>query len=124
MTTQKSNPVTLIDPAAEAAADARLRALFADTPKAPMGDEAFVAKIMRRTEAEAQRKRAFVSAGAMGLVGLLAAALIPHLGTIGPQIALAFLKSAPSAPEVSAQSMVLVGALVAAGAGWLYAERA
>jgi hypothetical protein len=108
----------------DAGADARLRALFGEMDRPPLGDERFTAAVMQRVAAAANTHRQLRLAWAAGLGSLAVAFVAPHLGAGLGEVIAAVNTAFAWAPVVgsSAATLVLIG--LAAAAGWAVAERA
>lgn len=109
---------------AGADAEARLRALFGEADRPPMGDERFTAAVMQRVEADVGRRKQRRLAWAAGLGSLTAAVVIPNLGSGLGDVVGAFNTAFAWAPAAGPGAATLVFVALAAAAGWAVAERA
>lgn len=103
--------------------DRALEALFAEAPRPPMGDEAFVGVVMGRVAAFETRKKGSRQAVGLGLFGLTAGAMILNYGEIIGAFNNAFAGYAAQLPALGAGGSAALIAMAVAAAGWLYAER-
>jgi hypothetical protein len=110
--------------AAEAADDARLRALFQAAPRPPMGDEHFTRAIMAQVNARQGWARQWRLAGLAGAGSVAAALLVPHLGAGAGEIFASLWAVGEQIPYVGANGVAVIGLALACAAGWAVAERA
>ena len=103
--------------------DARLRALFAEGERPPLGDEAFVRRVMAPVEAHAVQAKAWRSAAIPAAAAFGLAVIWPFLGPVGAMLGQAAQPILQNAPMMGAGGLSALMALAAAGGAWLYAER-
>lgn len=110
--------------AEDAAADVRLRALFAEAGRPPMADERFTAAVMVGVRRDAGRQRQQRLAIGVGLLSVGGALLAPHLGAGAFDVWTSLQSTAMQIPFVGAQGATVALLALAAAAGWAVAERA
>lgn len=103
--------------------DLALKALFADAPRPPMGDEDFVAGVMGRVETYEVRRKSRWQAAGLGALGLTAGVVILNYGDIIGVFNDAFAAYAAQLPAIGAGGSAALIAMAVAAGGWLYAER-
>jgi hypothetical protein len=107
----------------EESEDARMRALFGEMQRPPMGDEDFVRSVMGRVQEVRVSSRVRRNAMAIGGVALLGAVLWPFKGAIGAAITLSAARYAVDLPMLSSGGAALLIAAAASLAALAYAER-
>jgi len=107
----------------EESEDARMRALFGEASRPPMGDEDFVQSVMGRVEDARASAKVRSSAMALGTIAIGCAVLWPFKAAIATAIALPLEKYAASLPMLSAGATGLLIAAAASVAALVYAER-
>ena len=107
----------------EESEDARMRALFGESPRPPMGDDEFVHSVMARVEAVRTSDKVRRNATAIGVVALGGALLWPFKSAIGAALTLSAVRFAPDLPMLSGSATALLIAAAASVAALAYAER-
>lgn len=107
----------------EESEDARMRALFGEMQRPPMGDEDFVRSVMGRVQDVRVSSRVRRNAMAIGGAALLGAVLWPFKGAIGAAITLSAARYAVDLPMLSSGGAALLIAAAASLAALAYAER-
>jgi hypothetical protein len=107
----------------EESEDARMRALFGDVVRPPMGDEDFVRSVMGRVQEVQASEKARRGAVAVGGIALMGAVLWPFKDAIGAAITLSAVKFAPDVAMLGGGASALIVAAVASLAAWAYVER-
>jgi hypothetical protein len=108
----------------ETEADAALRALFAEGSRPSMSDPDFTGAVMARVQADASRRLARLRMAIPVVAGLGIGALWLNLPVVGEWIGKSADVLAPQMANLGAGGTTLLLAALAAGAGYLYAERA
>ena len=103
--------------------DARMRALFGESPRPPMGDEEFVGVVMRRVHETRAFDTVRRNAVAIGTVALTGAVLWPFKAAIGTALSLTTMKYAADLPMLGSGAGALLIAAAASVAALAYAER-
>lgn len=107
----------------EESEDARMRALFGEAPRPPMGDEDFVRSVMVRVEEAKASRKVRSSAVALGGIALGCAVLWPFKAAIATALMVPLTKYVPDASMLGAGTTVMLIAIIASAAGLVYAER-
>jgi hypothetical protein len=107
----------------EESEDARMRALFGESQRPPMGDDEFVHAVMYRIQEVRVSGKVRRNALALGAVALTGALLWPFKSAIGTAITLSAVRFAPDLPMLSSSATALLIAAAASIAALAYAER-
>jgi hypothetical protein len=107
----------------EESEDAKMRALFGDASRPPMGDEDFVRSVMVRVEEAKASRKVQSSAVALGVIAVTAAVLWPFKTAIATAFVLPLERYAADLPMLGATATAMLIALAASAAGLVYAER-
>lgn len=107
----------------EESEDARMRALFGEASRPPMGDEDFVQSVMGRVEEAKASAKVRSSAIALGGIAIASAMLWPFKAAILTALTLPLEKYVASAPMLGAGATAMLIAVAASAAGLVYAER-
>lgn len=107
----------------EESEDAKMRALFGEASRPPMGDEDFVRSVMVRVEEAKASRKVRSSALALGTIAMGAALLWPFKAAIATALVLPIEKYAASMPMLGAGATGMLIAVAASAAGLVYAER-
>ena len=107
----------------EESEDARMRALFGESGRPPMGDEEFVGALMGRVHEARASDAVRRNAIAIATVALAGAVLWPFKAAIGTAFTLTTLKYAADLPMLSGGATALLIAAAASVAALTYAER-
>jgi uncharacterized membrane protein len=103
--------------------DARMRALFGDMSRPPMGDEAFVAQVMGRVEEVKSARKVQRGTVALGVAALGVAVLWPYKAALGTGLTLSLSAATVDLPMLSGSAGALLIAAAASLAALAYAER-
>lgn len=104
--------------------DARMRALFGEAPRPPMGDEEFVSRVMGRVAEAKASRNVQRSTAAVGVGALALAVLWPYKAAIATALTLSVPRMTADLPMLSNSASALLIAAVAGLAALAYAERA
>lgn len=107
----------------EESEDAKMRALFGEVSRPPMGDEDFVAGVMARVDDAKASRKVQSSALALGAIALGAAVLWPFKAAIATALLVPLEKYAAVLPSMGAGATAMLIAVAASAAGLVYAER-
>ena len=107
----------------EESEDARMRALFGESSRPPMGDEEFVGAVMGRVHEARASDAVRRNAIAIATVALAGAVLWPFKAAIGTAFTLTTMKYAADLPMLSGGATALLIAAAASVAALAYAER-
>ena len=107
----------------EESEDARMRTLFGESPRPPMGDDEFVHAVMYRVHEVRASDKVRRNALAMGSVALAGAVLWPFKSAIGTALTLGAVRFVPDLPMLSGGATALLIAAAASVAALAYAER-
>ncbi len=107
----------------EESEDARMRALFGESPRPPMGDDEFVRSVMTRVHEVRTSDKVRRNALAIGVVAVAGAILWPFKSALGTALALSAVRFAPDLPMLSGGATALLIAAAASVAALAYAER-
>lgn len=100
-----------------------MRALFGESPRPPMGDEAFVAQVMGRVQDAKAVRNVQRSTAALGAAALGVAVLWPYKAALGTGLALSLSRVTADLPMLSGSAGALLIAAAASLAALAYAER-
>jgi len=107
----------------EESEDAKMRALFGEASRPPMGDEEFVQGVMARVDEAKASRKVRSSALALGSVALGVAILWPFKGAIVTALTLPLARYVPEPSMLSAGTTAMLIAVAASAAGLVYAEK-
>ncbi len=107
----------------EESEDARMRALFGESPRPPMGDEEFVRSVMARVQEVRTSDKVRRNAVAIGSLAVAGAVLWPFKSAIGTAFTLTAGKYVPDLSMLSGGATALIIAGAASLAALAYAER-
>lgn len=107
----------------EESEDAKMRALFGEASRPPMGDEEFVQGVMARVDEATAARKVRSSAVALGGIALGVALLWPFKAAIVTALTVPLARYVPDMSMVSAGTAAMCIAVAASAVGLVYAER-
>ncbi|KAF0176555.1 MAG: hypothetical protein FD124_220 [Alphaproteobacteria bacterium] len=107
----------------EESEDAKMRALFGDASRPPMGDEDFVAAVMGRVEEVRASEKVRSSAFALGVIAVISAVLWPFKAAIATALVVPLTRYVPDTSMLGAGATAMLIAVTASAAALVYAER-
>jgi hypothetical protein len=107
----------------EESEDAKMRALFGEVARPPMGDEEFVSRVMGRVEEAKASRKVQRSTAALGFAGLAVAVLWPYKAALETGLALSVARLSADLPMLSSGAGALLVAAAVSLAALAYAER-
>ncbi len=107
----------------EESEDAKMRALFGDASRPPMGDEEFVAAVMGRVEEARASGKVRSSAIALGVIAVTSALLWPFKAAITTALVVPLARYVPDTSMLGAGATAMLIAVAASAAALVYAER-
>jgi hypothetical protein len=107
----------------EESEDAKMRALFGEASRPPMGDEDFVAAVMGRVDEVKASQKMRSSAFALGFIAAGCAVLWPFKAAIATALTVPLTQFAPDTSMLGAGTTAMLIAVAASAAALVYAER-
>jgi hypothetical protein len=107
----------------EESEDAKMRALFGEASRPPMGDEDFVAAVMGRVDEIKASEKVRSSAIAMGFIAAGCALLWPFKAAITTALVVPLARFVPDTSMLGAGATAMLIAVAASAAALVYAER-
>ena len=107
----------------EESEDARMRALFGESTRPPMGDDEFVRAVMIRVNEARTSDKARRGAVAIGSIALIGAVLWPYKAALATAFTLTAAKYVPDLSMLGGGATALLIAAAASVAALAYAER-